>query len=396
MERFTRRLRSVRNDTENEEKSKKKLIIIIILAGLILILLVMLFVDRNRKKTYNAYEVAYHQAAGLNSRIQYMAYDSGYIVYDNDGASAYSADGKQKWNVAYVLSNPILSVCEPYTAIADKGGNTLCIVDQSGTVSRYSVNGKIAAVSVARQGVTAVITTENDRDHIYLYEPGSTSILVDVMTMTQSSGFPVTVALSPDGRKMATSYLAFEGSSLKSWVTFYNFGDVGQNYVDNMVGSYSFEALVPQIDFVTNNLVIVSRDNGIVFYSMSEIPKVIATEDFTGEIQSVFSDKSTTGLVIKDTANANKKRLLLYNNGKGKKILDTALDFEYSGIYISGEDVVFYSGFDMLILDHSGREKFKTGFTKNIRHIFRVDDKTRYIVVGDVDIDTIVLKQVKK
>ena len=53
----------------------------------------------------------------------------------------------------------------------------------------------------------------------------------------------VAMALSQDGRKLVTSYLSLGNGKLESWVTFYNFGDVGQNYVDNMVGSYSFEGI---------------------------------------------------------------------------------------------------------------------------------------------------------
>ena len=68
--------------------------------------------------------------------------------------------------------------------------------------------------------------------------------------------------------------------------------------MDNMVGSYSFEELVPELSFVSDDTAMVCREGGVVFYRITEVPKVLAKEDFTESIKSVFYSKSHTGLVL--------------------------------------------------------------------------------------------------
>lgn len=389
MKQFDRRLRS---EGENTERSRKSYVLpVLIIAGIVLILGIILF-SRKKEKVYSGYETLQTTALSTDSAVHYQAYGSGYISYGRDGAAAFDSQGKQQWNIAYVMKNPIVSVCGTYTVVADKGGMQFYIVDGKGTVSHFELTDKISVVRIASQGVTAVLTTGEESDHIYLYEPGSTAALVDIMTMTKNNGFPLALALSQDGRKLVTSYVTVEDDSCISWVTFYNFGEVGQNYVDNMVGSYSFEALVPEINFVTNDIAVICRDNGIVFYRVTEIPKVMVTEDFTEQIRSVFCSKDYTGLILEAAADG-KRKLVMYQNEKGKKVLNMDFSSDYTGIYTSGQDIVCYDGEGMTIFSISGKQKFHTEFSKNINAVFRVDDSTKYILIGDQTAETIRLKQ---
>lgn len=396
MGRFNRKLRSVQIEEEKRERKKKQMTAFAILLAIVLVAAVGIALLRRREKTYDTYEILHTDEISMDSSVRYIAYGGGYLCYGRDGAQAYDINGRQLWNVSYNLKNPMAAVCEPYTAIADKGSSTLYIVDNAGTVSKYELSAKIAAICTAAQGVTAVMTTGSAEDHIYLYEPGSANYLVDIMTVTKSNGFPVTMALSPDGRKLVTSYLSLDKDQMESWVTFYNFGDVGQNYIDNMVGSYSFQSLVPEVSFVTNNIVMICRDDGLVLYRMTETPKVLLTEEYTTKIRSVFYSSDYTGIVLKAETAGTEDSLLLYRNDKAKKVLEMPMKIEYSSIYTSGSDIVCYNGRGMTILNASGKIKFQTEFEKNVNQIFRVDDNTRYLLIGDQTAETIQLKQKEK
>lgn len=393
MEKFNRTLRS--SQQEDTRPNRKNTVIILLLFLLLAVgVLAVIMINKNKKRVYDSYEIIHTAELLSNSSVNYTEYDGGYIRYDRDGAQAYTAEGSQRWNIAYNLKNPIIAVCEPYTAIADKGDRMMYIVDASGTVSQYELAEKISQISVAGQGVTAVMTTGSTEDHIYLYEPGSSAMLIDIMTQTENHGFPIAMAISRDGRKLVTSYLSMAEGDLTSWVTFYNFGEVGQNYIDNMVGSYSFEALVPEVKFVTNEIAVVVRDDGLVLYQMTEIPKVQMKEDFTTEIRSVFYSGAYTGVVLK-SAGQTADQLRLYQNSSGKKILDMPLNLEYSRVYTAGSDIVFYGGLQMTILNTNGQIKLQTDFNKNINHIFRVDDTTRYLLIGDQTAELVELKELK-
>lgn len=395
MEKFNRKLRKTQFQEEEQRKRKNGIAIIIVFLLILAVIVAGVAYFRRQQKKYDHYEVVYN-AELPEGTAAYLAYKNGYIRYDRDGAQAYNALGTQLWNLAYNLKNPILNVCDGYTVVADKGSTTFYIVDASGAASRYEALDKIAQARVAAQGVTAVLTTGSEEDHIYLYEPSSSNVLVDIKTQTATNGFPITMALSPDGKKLVTSYMSIETDSWLSWVTFYNFGEVGQNYVDNMVGSYSFEALVPEIRFVSSDTVVVVRDNGFELYQMSETPKVMHTETFNSKIRSTFSDEGYTGFVLEKSEAQTADRLLLYKNSNGRKRLEMSLESEYNDIYTADEEIVLYDSLSCTILRANGDVKFRTTFDKNVNYVFSTDDAEQYLLVGDQTVERIQLKEAEK
>ena len=395
LKQFDRKLRSVQLDEEKEKKKKarnKGILITVILLVAAASITVLIFAGRIWQKPYDTYGIVSSQELTTDSSVRYAAYGQGYIIYDRDGVRAFTAGGEQLWNASYNLKNPIIAVCEPFTAVADKGAGQFYIIDNKGTTNTFSISGKIADVAVAVQGVTAVLATEKDRDHIYLFEPNKREQLVDIMIMTKQNGFPMAIALSQDGKKLVTSYLSTEGGALKSWVTFYNFGDVGQNFVDQMVGSYAFDAIVPEVAFLTNEMVIVGGDNCISLYRMTEVPKVRMNETFDMQIKSIFYSSTYTGVVLKGKTGEQDK-LFLYNNNKAKKVLEIDFTYEYNNIYTQQEDIVLYGGQEMTILRTNGKLKFHTTFSKNVKYVFGIDNKEKYLVIGDQAAELIQLKR---
>lgn len=396
LKQFDRKLRSVQLDEEKEKKKKarnKGILITVILFVAAASITVLVFAGKKWwQKPYDTYGIISSQELTTDSSVRYAAYGQGYITYDRDGVRAFTPSGEQLWNASYNLKNPIIAVCEPYTAVADKGAGQFYIIDNKGTTNTFSISGKIADIAVAVQGVTAVLATEKDRDHIYLFEPNKREQLVDIMIMTKQNGFPMAIALSQDGKKLVTSYLSTEGGALKSWVTFYNFGDVGQNFVDQMVGSYAFDAIVPEVAFLTNEMVIVGGDNSISLYRMTEVPKVRMNENFDMQIKSIFYSSTYTGVVLKGKTGEQDK-LFLYNNNKAKKVLEIDFTYEYNDIYTQQEDIVLYGGQEMTILRTNGKLKFHTTFSKNVKYVFGVDNKEKYLVIGDQAAELIQLKR---
>lgn len=391
MKQFDRRLRSSEQDAG---RGPKRYIVPVAVFLVLLVAVVILFFRRSGDKVYNAYETLKTVPLSADSSVRFCAYDSGFISYGRDGAAAFGAGGEQRWNISYVMKNPIVSVCGTYAVVADKGGTQFYIVDGVGTASRFELTDKVAAVEVASQGVAAVMTTGVAEDHIYLYGPGSQQELIDIMTVTKNNGFPLALSLSQDGRKLVTSYVAIEGGSCISWITFYNFGEVGQNYVDNMVGSYSFEELVPEVEFVTNDIAMICGEGTIVFYRVTEVPKALQKEDFTQRVHSVFHSADYTGVVL-EKAEGGGNELVMYQNSKGERALRMDFPGDYKGIYTSGEDIVCYSNGRMAVYNMKGKEKFHAEITKNVNAVFRVDDNIRYILVGDDTADIIRLQQLE-
>ena len=69
----------------------------------------------------------------------------------------------------------------------------------------------------------------------------------------EQKNIPVDIALSYDAKKLAVDMIDVSGGKTDSVISFYNFGSVGQNEIDNNVGTYKYEnQLIPEIAYVSD------------------------------------------------------------------------------------------------------------------------------------------------
>jgi len=389
---------NLRSEEEKAKKKKQKrrVLTLGLLAAVSVLGIASVFYIQNKKsQNYNAFEVVDTIDLTGTGTSNYMSYKSGMLKYSRDGVEAISADGKVLWNVGYNMKDPIADVNGSYVAVADRGSKTLYIIDGSGTANEISLLYSIVDVDVAAQGITAVLTNNGKEDHIYLYGADTKDAYVDINTKTESDGYPIDIALSDDGTKLVTSYLAMNQDELVTWLSFYNFSEVGKNYIDNLVGSYSFESVIPEVSFINNDLICAYRDDGFLLYSMKESPSVLVNETFSDQVISVFSDSSHIGFIFKNSGEESKYQMKIYDTS-GKVLLNKGISTAYEKVYISGQEIVMYDKLECSIYNVTGELKFHSEFQKNAKFIYNASDFDRYIVVGDDSMDVIKLIQKEK
>ena len=323
-----------------------------------------------------------------------MSYKTGVIKVTRDGAEAMNADGKVLWNVSYNMKDPISVVSGNYAAIADRGGKTLIIINGHGEQNQINTKYSIEQIEVAMQGVTAVLTSNVKENYIDIYSFDSQSTLLTINTNTDKHGFPVEIAMSPDGMKLITSYIAIEGDAIKSWVTFYSFSEYGKNFTDKTAGSVSFENIIPEIKFLTNDLICIYKDNGFILYTMKELPEAVAIEDVNGEIESAFNNSNTLGFVLREKE-TGKKKLVLYNYA-GKKELEENIQVEYEKVTMTDKVIVFYSKLSSEFYSLKAKPLFANTFTKNINYILATDDSKQLLLISDTEMKRVQLKGTKE
>ncbi|MBR4345249.1 MAG: hypothetical protein IKP88_21510 [Lachnospiraceae bacterium] len=348
-------------------------IIIICAIGIIGILLYRYF------KTNKTYDLKVISTVEISSQDKYERYGDGYIRYSTDGAEAVK-DGRAIWNISYNMKKPIVDVCGSYCAFADKGQQTLCITDGQGGNFPINVPEKIVDISVASQGVTAVWTDSLAKDHIYVYDINGV-LLIDIETSIATDGFPISIDLSDDGQKLVTSYMMI-GDELTSWVTFYNFGNVGQNYAGKIVGSYSFKGkIIPEVKFVTNDRVCAFGEDGCILYRMKQVSSELAVQETT-RLAAVCSDSEVICLAESETDGTN-KIIIFDTDGKEKPTIVTGLSF--SGMYVEGEELILYNNSSIIIYNLDGKEKCRTKLDGGIRSVFPVGSG-KYCVFGGSEV----------
>ncbi|NLK27811.1 MAG: hypothetical protein GX306_05655 [Clostridiales bacterium] len=374
----------------------RKLLFGMILVAIIIAVSFYLYLLNN--KDYQDYEVVHSESMITENASGYLSYLGGVVKYSKDGAVAVDKEGNLLWNGSYEMMDPIADVCDKYVVVADRRNKLIHIFNEKGFVSSITTLYDIVKVEVASQGVVAVLLESGDSNFVKLYYEDGTvvsdsnedGVLAEIITQVGKAGYPVDIALSKDGKKLVVSFLSFHSGKLISTIGFYNFGEVGQNYTDRLVGGFEYEeVIIPEVAFLGNDMVCIYKDNGFDLFSMAEKPALVHEEELDRQIQSVFYNEKYTGIVLAGT-NENPQQIQLYDL-QGKKVLEKVIDFEYDKIFISDEEIIMHDNLSCLILKTNGSKKFEYTFDTNIHAFFPINHLDKYYLVNTSEIRKIML-----
>ena len=351
---------------------------------LVAIIAVILITVYKKKTTFNTWEVV--KTTNNISDARVLQTDKGFVLYNHDGAEGHSADGTVLWNISYDMNNPIADACGDYAAFADNGAQEARVTDGTGANYVVTVSEPIKEISVAAQGVTAIRTDAGTADHIYIYNISGEQLL-DIKTEVKKSGFAIAMDLSEDGTKLVTSYTKV-GDVQESWLTFYNFGNVGQNYSDKIVGSYSFNSgMIPYVQFTDNSHVVVADDSKCIIYKFREVPEEI--KRIEGHLSTVSSNAEAVTLAF-DSGNGLKKIASYSIEGEPITSVETGVKYNMITTYKNELIVAMDSAF--VIFRKNGNEKIRTGYDEQIELIFTSSINECYTIVGKTQTKVIRLK----
>ena len=378
-----------------KRRARRLMITVALLVGAAAAVLGVLYLYGRENRVYNSYETVTSRDKTSGSE-EYTRYGNGVLRVNRDGAEALDGDGTMLWNVSYTMTDPIYAVCENAAAVADRAGRSLYIMDGTGSSNPVNTTHQIYEIDVANQGVTAALTVDGVNTYINLYSISGTNLL-EINTNAGDDGFPVDLALSNDGTKLVTSYVMMRDGEMTTQITCYNFGEVGQNYIDNIVALYYYERqFCPKVEFLTNTVFCVFLDNGVEVYRMQETPgDPIFTKAFEQEIQSIFYNESYIGFVLSNEEGSDRYRMEVYDLS-GNMVLTETMNDNYKDIMVSDDEVIYYDDLNVVITKLNGIEKFRYKFSTNIDFFLPGGNSQRYLMATDSEIITIKLTQKKE
>lgn len=345
---------------EASEEYKRKLrahhrhirivIICIVLVIIAAIVALKIYLD---KKEYTEFETVSEIEREQGAFSEYLRFASGFIKYNFDGATYIDSGGNMIWNQPYELEEPVVNISTKYAAVNEKNGKKLYIMSDTKACTAIEVTKPIKRVSVSDNGVAAVLMEEEGVGHIVLYSDAG-EILANGELYTKNIGYPMDLAISSDGRLLAVDMLSINGAKLATGIIFYNFGNVGRNEVDNIVGSYSYEGLmVPRILYMKDDYAVAFSTEEVIVFSGSQKPEEYARYPITGEAKSIFYDAEHFGFVFKD-------RVDVYSPSGGK-IYSCEDDFDRCSVEFMDSTEIAVVGEDRIgIYDMSGIKRLQT------------------------------------
>lgn len=354
-------------------------------------LLCFYFYEKNR--TYTDYDVLTLTELTESGSMTYIGYGDYIIRYSMDGISCLDKNGALIWGQAYEIKNPIIDICGDYVAVAAQKENAIYLFNQSGSQGAITTEYPITAISVAAQGVVAAVMEDNGLNYVKVYNKEGEE-LIRMKTYLEGNGYPMSIDISEDGKKLAMSSIDIVENELENSLVFYNFSEVGQNYIEKLVGGYSRkelgDVLIPEVAFVNNTTICAFADSKLIFFKMKEIPELTEIIELEKEVHSVFYSEKYVGIVLNDTEGGGLYRMQVYNL-EGNLVMEQQLEQDYKDIVFAQNQIILYNDNKVCIYSLRGKKKFEYTFEKNII-LFRQIAEFRYVWVNSSSINDIRLK----
>ena len=302
------------------------------------------------------------------------------------------ADNKTIWNQTYEMQSPMTDSCENYVVIADRKGDTIYIMDISGPCGEIKTAMPIQRIQVANQGTVAVLMEQEGTGYIQVYDKSGT-FLAEGEVHTENSGYPLDLAISNDGRKLAVSLLDVNEGNVKTTVTFFNFDTVGQNEIDNIVGQYSYsDVVVPKVEFLTNDVMVAFGSRKTVIFEGAQKPKVKKEMEVEKEIRSIFYNDAYYGFVFDNENKEQTYQMKIYDL-RGAEVLSQEFRMEYEEIgFLENDEIYLRNNLECAIFTLRGVQKYHSNFEKNIWKIMSAGKIRDYVFLLDKETQKVRLK----
>ncbi|MCR4847142.1 MAG: DUF5711 family protein [Eubacterium sp.] len=369
------------NERRQSEQKKSRTTFIMIILAIVVIIVVAVFVYM-KMRNFKGVKVISSSETTFDSNANYIEFGVNLLKYTPDGVSYINENGDTVWTAGNDFDVPIAAVCDDYAVVADKGGNLVAVYNVDGQVSTVDMPYAICDIDVAKQGAFAVILESDETNYIYMYDKNG-SIIYEMKTSIDKSGYPMDITVSEDGKKLFTSYFKLDGVNIKNNLTAYNFDEVGQNEnADRMVGGFSFdEEMIPKVQFVSNDAIACFSDKNIRLYNMKEKPSEKAVIPYDGEVSSVFYCTDYIGVIMpSQDAGSSAKSVIHVYDLSGREIFKYSFSMEYDNIHATEDEIIITGGNQCLIVEKNGRTKFSYTFDGMIKSMVPSSRSNEYVV----------------
>ena len=343
-------------------------------------------------RTYTGYDVLKSVEREDSPGTQFRIFNGNILKYSKDGASLVDVNNKLIWNQTFEMQSPMVDFCENYVAIADKKCDRVYIMDAAGPCGELKTSMPIQRVKTAGQGMVAVLMEQGGTGYIQMYDK-SGEFLAEGEVHTENSGYPLDIAVSNDGKKLAVSLLDVNSGNVKTTITFFNFDAVGQNEIDNIVGQYSYEDMVvPKVEFLTNDVMVAFGSKKTIIFEGSQKPKMKKEVEVKQEIRSIFYNDAYFGFVF-ENENAESSYKMQIHDLRGAEVVSRDFKMEYQEIgFLENDEICIRNDLECAIFTLRGVEKFHANFEKSIWKAMSLGRIRDYVFLMDGETQRVRLK----
>ncbi len=354
------------------------------------VIIACFYIDYQRK-SYTTYTIVeWNELSGMENS-ESVSFGDCLLRYNKDGAACINYDNEQIWNQPYEMQAPIIDINTGAAAIADKSGNKIYIFGKDGLKGEIETLLPIQKISVSNLYTVAVLLKDGDVSRVSYYD-SSGSVISEMKIGMDNMGYPLAMDISPDGKLFMLSFLSVAEGGMNSVISYYNFGNVGQEYNDRLVKAKTYEDTVfPVVEFLDDRTSVAYGDNQTEIFEGSQIPEEKAVIPFEQEIRSIFTDGNSLGYILDNEGGSSPYRAVVYDL-EGKEKFSRDVDLAYSRAKIDREKVILFNEKECVIYSINGVKKFEGEFESTIKDIISTNKQSRYIIITPTELDRIKLE----
>ena len=332
-------------------------------------------------QTYHvARTVQSYQDAG-NDKNSYMQFSDGVLKYSRDGIAFLNRKAEEQWNQSYQIKNPFLSVNKDSVVVGDRGGNDIFVFNKKGLRGEVHTNYPVEALAVSENGIVCALLKNENTPLIVCYDAMG-NILVEHRASITGTGYPISMAISPDGSMLQVSYLCVVDGVQATRIIYYDFKNGETEESEQQVAEEIYKnEIIPDAFFLNDDVSILISDQAFYIYKGKDKPSLSKKVELGKEVKSVFYDDKYIGFVLKESAQ-EKNELRLYNMA-GTQKLSKSFSGEYGNIKIADGSVMMFDGKQCAVFTTWGVQKFDGEMEENILDILPLSGINKYLVMSE-------------
>ena len=332
-----------------------------------------------------------HRIASISAEdgVAYANLNGNVVQYGGSGAVCINSKGETLWTVSYEMQQPIVSVSGNVIAIANRNGYYVYVMDPDGLMGTIHTMLPIQNIAAAENGEVAVVMSDSRTTWVRLYTAKGKEIAYLVRTMAEN-GYPIAAAISPDGETLCLSSVQMSSTSVKSNVSFYNFGRAGSKVPDHLVDYSDFiDETVPYVRYIDDSTCVGVSDKRLILFKSTFFHRSGSTNImFSENLQGVFSSDNFTGLLFTNTTGKSQYRLDIYNRN-GKRVGDIHFSMQFTHLSIAGDKVYINNEHECQIYSLNGQCLYNGSLGSSIRALIPGATLNDLLVVTAGEIDSV-------
>ena len=137
---------------------------------------------------------------------EYLQFGNDLLKYGDESVSILSQSGETLWSQTYEMSSPASSIRGDTAVIYDRRGTSMYVIQTDGPVGPVAADFPIVKAEVAENGSVAAILEDGEKTWINYYASDG-SLIVENQTRMENNGYPLELAVSPNGEVIGVSFL---------------------------------------------------------------------------------------------------------------------------------------------------------------------------------------------